>query len=120
MVQQGSHFQQGNKSTLIFCWFSRNSILGLCCAFCTCVLTIFGFAGAVVWLQQVALHTAAGVGALGVCACLTARPVHIALIEIYRGTTIYYLQRQPAMRCIGIVLCLFTAYITIFFRLGKK
>lgn len=47
-----------------------------------CVLTIFGFTRAVVWLQQVALHTAAGVGALRVRARLTARPVHIALIVI--------------------------------------
>lgn len=48
------------------------------------VLTIFGFAGAVVWLQQIALHTAAGVGALSVCARLAARPIHTALIKIYK------------------------------------
>lgn len=51
------------------------------------VLTIFGFAGAIVWLQQVALHTAAGVGALCVCARLAACPVHIALVEIYMVIT---------------------------------
>ena len=62
----------------------REHNAGLCCNFCVCILTIFGFAGAVVWLQQVALHTAAGVGALIVCAHLTAGPVHIALIEIYQ------------------------------------
>lgn len=53
------------------------------------LLTIFGFAGAVVRLQQVALHTGADVGALSVCARLTAHPVHIALIEIYGKTTIH-------------------------------
>lgn len=46
------------------------------------VLTIFGFAGAVVWLQQVTLHAAADVAALSISACLTASPVHITLIEI--------------------------------------
>lgn len=50
--------------------------------------TIFGFAGAVVWLQQVTLHTAAGVRALSVGARLAASPVHVALIKIYRRTTI--------------------------------
>lgn len=50
--------------------------------------TIFGFAGAVVWLQQVTLHTAAGVRALTVGARLAASPVHVALIKIYRRTTI--------------------------------
>lgn len=44
--------------------------------------TIFGFAGAVVWLQQVTLHTAAGVRALSVRARLAASPVHIALVKI--------------------------------------
>lgn len=52
-------------------------------------LTIFGFAGAVVGLQEVALHTAAGVGAVSICARLTARPVHIALIEICGEITIH-------------------------------
>lgn len=46
-------------------------------------LTIFGFAGAVVWLQEIALHTAAGVAAFSVCACLTACSIHTTLIEIY-------------------------------------
>lgn len=44
--------------------------------------TIFGFAGAVVWLQQVTLHTATGVRALSVRARLAASPVHIALVKI--------------------------------------
>lgn len=52
-----------------------------------CVLTIFGFAGAVVWLHQVTLHTGAGVGALSVSARLTASPVHVTLIEIYKRIT---------------------------------
>lgn len=77
----GSQFQGRNKSALMNC------VLGLCCTSRMRVLTIFGFAGAVVWLQQVALHTAAGVGALRVCARLAARPVHIAFIEIYRRGT---------------------------------
>lgn len=51
---------------------------------CMCIFTIFGFAWAVVWLQQVALHTAAGVGALSVYARLTAGPVYTALIKIYQ------------------------------------
>lgn len=46
--------------------------------------TILGFAGAVVWLQEVTLHTAAGVRALTVGARLAASPVHVALIKIYR------------------------------------
>lgn len=49
--------------------------------------TVFGFAGAVVWLQQVALHTAAGVGALSVAARLAAGPVRVTLVKIYRRTT---------------------------------
>lgn len=62
-----------------------NCVLGFFCG--VFVLTIFGFAGAIVWLQQVALHTAAGVGARRVCARLAACPVHIALVEIYMGIT---------------------------------
>lgn len=50
--------------------------------------TVFGFARAVVWLQQVTLHAAAGVGALSVAARLAASPVHVALIKIYKRTTI--------------------------------
>lgn len=80
--KQACKTNEGWNSTLINC------ILGLCCTFCVHVLTIFGFAGAVIWLQQVSLHTAAGVGALSVCARLTARPVHIALIEIYKKITL--------------------------------
>lgn len=60
-------------------------------------LTIFGFAGTVVWLQQVTLHTAAGIGALTVCACLTAGPIHTALIEIYQekdATVNYQIQSE--------------------------
>lgn len=49
------------------------------------LLTIFGFAGAVVWLQQVTLHTATDVASVGVRACLTACPVHIAFIKIYQA-----------------------------------
>lgn len=44
--------------------------------------TILGLARAVVWLRQVALHTAAGVGAICVCACLTASPVHCTLVKV--------------------------------------
>lgn len=80
--KQACKTNEGWNSTLINC------ILGLCCTFCVHVLTIFGFAGAVIWLQQVSLHTAAGVGALSVCARLTARPIHIALIEIYKKITL--------------------------------
>lgn len=50
--------------------------------------TIFSFAGAVVWLQQVSLHAAAGVRALSVGARLAAGPVHVALVKIYRRRTI--------------------------------
>lgn len=52
--------------------------------------TIFGFAGAVVWLQQVTFHTAAGVRALTVGARLAASPVQVALIKIYRRITILF------------------------------
>ena len=45
-------------------------------------LTVLGLAGPVVGLQQVALHTAAEVGALGVGACLAAGSVHHALVEV--------------------------------------
>lgn len=69
-----------NKSALMNCVL-------VCLSVRVFVLTIFGFAGAIVWLQQVALHTAAGVGALCVCARLAACPVHIALVEIYMGIT---------------------------------
>lgn len=51
---------------------------------CVRLLTILGFAGAVVRLQQVTLHTAADVGALGVGARLAAGAVHGALVEICR------------------------------------
>lgn len=53
-------------------------------AACVRLLTILGFAGAVVRLQQVTLHTAADVGALGVGARLAAGAVHGALVEICR------------------------------------
>lgn len=53
--------------------------------------TIFGFAGAVVWLQQVTLHTAAGVRAFSVRARLAASPVDVALVKIYRRTSILLL-----------------------------
>lgn len=49
------------------------------------LLTILSFAGAVVRLQQVALHTTADVGAFCIGARLTAGAVHIALVEICRG-----------------------------------
>ena len=45
-------------------------------------LTVLGLAGAVVGLQQVALHTGADVGALGVGARLAAGAVHHALVEV--------------------------------------
>lgn len=61
--------------------------------------TIFGFAGAVVWLQQVTLHTAAGVRALSVGARLAASPVHVALIKIYRRINYYFMDH--AFRVIG-------------------
>lgn len=45
-------------------------------------LTILGLAGAVVWLQQVTFHTAAGEGAICVGAELAAGAVHRALVEV--------------------------------------
>lgn len=49
------------------------------------LLTIFGFARAVIWLQQIAFNTAAGVASFCVRARLTACPIHTALIEIYQA-----------------------------------
>lgn len=46
-------------------------------------LTVLGFAGSVVWLQEIPLDTAARVGALCVGARLAARPVHGAFIEVW-------------------------------------
>lgn len=48
------------------------------------LLTVLSFAGAVVRLQQVSLHTTADVGALRIGARLTAGAVHVALVEICR------------------------------------
>lgn len=50
--------------------------------------TIFGLAGAVVGLRQVALHTAAGVRALCVGTGLAAGPVHTALVKIWPQHTV--------------------------------
>lgn len=46
-------------------------------------LTVLGFAGSVVRLQEIALDTAARVGALCVGARLTARPVHGAFVKVW-------------------------------------
>lgn len=69
-----------------------------------CAHTIFGFAGAVVGLKQVALHAAAGVGAVCISAGLTARPVHCTLVKIchskrtasYTAHTALYKHYVPA------------------------
>lgn len=45
-------------------------------------VTVFGFARLVIWLQQIALHTAAGVRPLSVHTGLAAGPINCALVEI--------------------------------------
>lgn len=57
--------------------------------FCAC--TILGFARAVVRLRQVALHAAAGVGAICISAGLTASTIYCALVKIcHRKDTVSY------------------------------
>lgn len=65
-------------------------------------LTIFGFAGSVVWLQEIPLDTAARVGALGVGACLAAGPVHGAFIKVWerQEKTQGLDQKQSLLRCL--------------------